>query len=351
MRRRSRGCWSASSSSTQAEAPCSSAPSHPAISLWSASGRADEKAGSLGVLVHLASSSDRRPGRQVGAVDDRDRVADLVGELGRPRRDRVARAPRGAGGGVDLGVDARAPPAPARPARRRRRTCSRPRRAAAGPPGRPTTGTPSRAGQLGQLAAGRGDQPLGAERLGGRVAGERLLGVARVARAEHRRRRPAPRRAARSRARSAAASSAGRRAPRRPGRRRSPSRPCRRRTPPGASIGCSRALSILQSASRRWSGSARTASSRPSESRRASASWQPQPLAHSPITPPRPARPARDHGTRARGSRRAVARRSDRAVRQQHRACAASRPRRPRSRPEDRARADRSRRAATSTPC
>ena len=48
------------------------------------------------------------------------------------------------------------------------------------------------AGQLGELAAGRHDDAAGAEHAGGLVAGERLLGVARVARAQHRRvgRRP-----------------------------------------------------------------------------------------------------------------------------------------------------------------
>ena len=95
----------------------------------------------------------------------------------------------------------------------------------------------------------------GAERLGGRVAGEGLLGVARVARAEDGGAggRPRGKLVAADREQRLGQPVAEWR--RRPGRRRSPSRPCRRRSRPGASgIGFRRALSIRQSASRRWSG-------------------------------------------------------------------------------------------------
>ena len=47
MRRRSRGCWSESSSRTQAKAAVAREPSQPAISLWSASGSGEKKAGTF----------------------------------------------------------------------------------------------------------------------------------------------------------------------------------------------------------------------------------------------------------------------------------------------------------------
>ena len=87
------------------------------------------------------------------------------------------------GSGVDLGVDSR-------PGEGERRELGRDAEHVAdrGPrlePRRQTDhGDAVGAGQLGELAAGRGHQPLGSERLRRGVAAEGLLGVARIARAE-----------------------------------------------------------------------------------------------------------------------------------------------------------------------
>ena len=87
----------------------------------------------------------------------------------------------------------------------RRRACRRRRRAAGRMPGQADHRHAGRARALDQGAAGAGDDAAGAERLGGLEAGERLLGLARVARAEHRPLGARPSSAARSRAPSAAA--------------------------------------------------------------------------------------------------------------------------------------------------
>ena len=187
---------------------------------------------SLSCVVQRRAARRRRP----GAVDDRDacraRLRAIAFASSRPARPgptprrarRAAPRPR---------RSPRAATAPRRTARRtraRRRSC-RPRpRAAACPAGTPITGTPSARASSASLPPVVSDHAPRAGRAGGLEAGERLLGVARVARAQ----RPAlsgpvhdsQRVAAHRRDRRAWR---GRRARRRRGRRRSPSRPCRTR--------------------------------------------------------------------------------------------------------------------------
>ena len=120
-------------------------------------------------------------------------------------------------------------------------------------------GTPSRRAASAIAPPVVATMRLRTDRLGGRVTGERLLGVARVAGAEDHAVGLGPGGDA------VAADDLERLAqpacpsPRRRGRRRSPSRPCRRRRRPLDSIGSSLAEETRQRASRRWSGSARAA--------------------------------------------------------------------------------------------
>ena len=123
------------------------------------------------------------------------------------------------------------------------------------PPGSGITGTPSARAASASLPPVVATIRRRAERAGGLVDRERLLGVARVARAQHGRCRASSTPAARSRGRARSAARRGRRAPRAPARRRSPSRPSRPRSARrGRRRGSRFADSTRHSASRSWSG-------------------------------------------------------------------------------------------------
>ena len=215
--------------------PSSLAPVHPTISLWSSSGSSARMRGSSRSRS-AASSSDRRSARS-----------------GRRRRSagscRAARA---------RAASAARPRRRPGPTRRRAPRCARPRRR---PPSAATRPAPHGGRHLegdhehiadggarlectrqgddrdallarggGQLAPRRGDDAAGAERAGRLERGERLLRVAGVARAQHRRVGRGPRRHAVVAHHDRSAARRGRRAPRAPAPRRSRSRPCRRRS-------------------------------------------------------------------------------------------------------------------------
>ena len=193
------------------------------------------EAGHLGVLVDLGlpAVGDRRgrarrrrsagrsraargpapwPGSRSGRPGPTSRPA--ARRARRPRRSRRAAARRRR---------------TARPPRAPRRASTPPRRGAGSRPGSGITGTPSARAASASLPPVVADDPPGAERAGGLVDRQRLLGVARVARAQHRRVGRRPRAAARSRGRARSAGRRGRPAPRGPARRRSPNRPSRPR--------------------------------------------------------------------------------------------------------------------------
>ncbi len=183
--------------------------------------------GELGVLVHLAlpAIGDRR--RQPAAVEQRHGAVELLGDLGGLGEQRVRLGLEMRGRAVDLGPD------PGADAGERRHLGGDRERVADGGARlqarrHPDHRDPVATGVLADRPAGRRDDALGADGLGGRVAAEGLLGLARVAGAEDRAVGRRPGRAPRTRGPRRAACRAASRAPRRRGRRRSPSRPSRR---------------------------------------------------------------------------------------------------------------------------
>ena len=190
MRWRARGCRSRSSRNTAAKRePCSGFV-HPTISLWSSSGSSWAKAWILAFSLSWVFHAVGDGGGQAGAGDQRDRLVQglrqllgqaVIGALGTPLRHQLLGM-----GGRDVDLRAHA-----RPGAAQRRHFERgDHHVGDGGAGLVAArhGDDRHAvlpGQLGQPPAGRGDDPGRAERAGGLVAGEGLLGVARVAAAQH----------------------------------------------------------------------------------------------------------------------------------------------------------------------
>ena len=280
----SRGCWSASESRTHAQPVPGALPTGDLVVARLGQGRGEGR--ELAVLVHLGLPAVGDGAGHAGAVEDGHGVADQLGDLGCPGLDRLGAPLEVGGGAVDLGVDGRG-------GLGERGELGRDAEHVADggarrhPGGQSDHRDPVGAGGVGELSAGGRDHPV-ARRAPRRPRSRR--GSPRCcpsSSSREPRHRPAPKRAARTRAPSAAPWSAGRRARRRRGRPRSPSRPCRtrsRRTRRAwASGGRSRFSRARRGGDREWRGPCRAA-----PRSRASAGRRPRRSSHYPALCPAP---------------------------------------------------------------